>query len=162
MPNANSPLNGQGQALDLMIDSVGVVYLKAAGDDLGIPVGGVNKHAPALVQLYPEPLTTEPTVFKSLSAVDISSEVTVWDPATGKKFRLLGFVITQGTLTGDIILRDDTAGATILVIPATPVGQPLAVPLGRIGLLSETANNVLTAQGVSTETISGFFYGTEE
>jgi hypothetical protein len=145
-----------------MVDSANVAYVRAAGTDLGVPSGGVSKRAPLLVQLYPSLNQTEPTIFKSLLAVDISSETTIWTPEAGKKFRLLGLVITQGTLTGDITLRDDTAGSTILVIPATPVGQPLAVSLGRVGLLSATADYVLTAEGESTETISGFIYGTEE
>jgi hypothetical protein len=99
-------------------------------------------------------------VFKSVAATVITNETTVWTPTSGKKFCLLGFVITQGVATGNITLRDNTAGATILTIPATPVGQPLPVPLGA-GIISAAANNVLTAQGVSTETISGFFYGIE-
>jgi hypothetical protein len=172
MPNVNSPLNGQAQALDLLVGTDGVPYLKAAGADLGAPTGCVDHSAPQLVQIYevtpdadgnlPVALPREPTVFKSLAATIITGEEAIWTPAGGKKFRLLGFVITQGVVTGNITLRDDTAGSTILVIPATPVGQPLAVSLGRIGLLSSTADHVLTAQGESTETISGFVYGTEE
>ena len=106
--------------------------------------------------------TREPKVFKSFSGTVITSETTIWTPASGKKFRLMGFVITQGVAEGDITLKDDTGGTTILTIPSTPVGQPLAFSLGRIGLLSAVADNVLTATGVSTETISGFVYGTEE
>ena len=103
-----------------------------------------------------------PTTFVPLSAVDISSEATVWTPAGGKKFRLLGYVITQGTLTGDVILRDDTAGTTILVIPAQTVGiAQVSPPLGD-GILSATADHVLTAEGESTETISGYLFGVEE
>ena len=102
-----------------------------------------------------------PSVFKPLAAVLITSQTTIWTPASGKKFRLMGFVITQGVLAGNITLKDNTSGTTILVIPSTPVGQPLNVPLGN-GILSAAANNVLTATGSATETISGFCYGTEE
>lgn len=102
-----------------------------------------------------------PTVFKNLNAVTITSETTIWTPAAGKKFRLMGFVLTQGTATGNVTLKDNTAGTTILIIPATTLGQPLSMALGN-GILSAAANNVLTATGVSTETISGFVYGTEE
>jgi hypothetical protein len=99
-------------------------------------------------------------VFKSVAGQVITSETTVWTPTSGKKFKLMGYVITQGVATGNITLKDNTAGTTILTIPATPVGQPLAVSLGA-GITSATANNVLTATGVSTETISGYFYGVE-
>jgi hypothetical protein len=102
-----------------------------------------------------------PKIFKPLLAVAITAETTIWTPAAGKKFRLMGFVITQGTLTGNVTLRDNTAGTTILVIPASVVGNSLYVPLGN-GILSAAANNVLTAQGAATETISGFVFGTEE
>lgn len=102
-----------------------------------------------------------PKVFKPLSAVVITTETTIWTPASGKKFRLMGFVITQGVATGDVTLKDNTGGTTILVIPATPTGQPLPFGMGN-GILSAAVNNVLTATGASTETISGFVYGTEE
>jgi hypothetical protein len=116
----------------------------------------------ALVDAAGRLVTVSPTnVFKSFSALAITSEATVWTPTTGKKFRLMGFVITQNTLTGDITVKDGSGGSTILTIPATPVGQPLAVPLGQ-GILSAAANNLLRVIGASTETISGFVYGTEE
>jgi len=102
-----------------------------------------------------------PTIFTSFSAVTITSETTIWTPASGKKFRLMGFVITQTVATGDIALKDGTGLSTILTVPATPVGQPLAVPLGN-GILSGAADRVLSATGASTEKISGFVYGTEE
>jgi hypothetical protein len=109
-----------------------------------------------------DPNQRQPAVFMSFSALSIASEADVWVPATGKKFRLLGFVITQNTAAGDIALKDGTAGTTILTVPATPIGQPLPFSLGGIGILSAAANNHLTATGVATETISGFVYGTEE
>ena len=188
MAAPTSQVNITGQSLDTMygLDGTGRIKLgvgnfapagltpAAAGHAVGTHVSGDTLGASDLVVLAGvynpttgdvEPLTLnagEPTTFKSLAAVVITSETTIWTPAAGKKFRLMGFVITQGVVTGDITLKDDTAGTTILVIPATPEGQPLAVSLGRVGLLSSTADHVLTATGVSTETISGFVYGTEE
>jgi len=102
-----------------------------------------------------------PNIFKSFSGTVITSETTVWTPQSGKKFRLMGFVITQGVVAGDITVKDGSGGSTILTIPSTPIGQPLAVPLGH-GILSGVANNLLRVIGASTETISGFVYGTEE
>lgn len=54
MPNPDSLLNGQAETLDPIIDVDGDVYLKAAGDDLGIPTGGADPAAPQLVQLHGE------------------------------------------------------------------------------------------------------------
>lgn len=102
-----------------------------------------------------------PVVYKTVSATVITSETTVWTPASGKRFRLMGFCITQGVAAGAITLKDNTAGTTILIIPQNTLAQALCQPLGN-GLLSAAANNVLTATGASTETITGYFYGTEE
>jgi hypothetical protein len=102
-------------------------------------------------------------VFKSFSGSVITSETAIWTPTSGKKFRIMGFVVTQTVAAGDITVRDGTGLATILTIPSTPTGQPLAFPLGGgNGILSGAINRVLTMQGVSTEAISGFVYGTEE
>lgn len=102
-----------------------------------------------------------PTVFKAFSGALITAETAIWTPTAGKKFRLMGFVVTQGVLTGDITVRDGTGLATILVIPATVIGQPLSFSMGN-GILSGAINRVLTFQGAATETVSGFVYGTEE
>lgn len=102
-----------------------------------------------------------PDTFKNVSAVVITTEQTVWTPASGKKFRLQGYCLAQGVVTGAITLKDNTAGTTILVIPPNTAGVAVHVPLGN-GILSAAANNVLTAIGASTETITGFFYGSEE
>lgn len=133
---AGTPGSGDGNAFTVQ------------GDPAGTPVPISDSEAP--------------TTFPSFSVVDITSETTLWTPASGKKFRLKGFVITQTVATGDITLRDGTGGSTILVVPATPLGQSLYVPLGAKGILSSTLNNPVTAQGASTETISGFLIGTEE
>lgn len=102
-----------------------------------------------------------PSVFKNASATVITSETTIWTPATGKKFRLMGYCVSQGVATGAITLKDNTAGTTILVIPQNTVGGTTCNSL-RNGILSAAANNVLTATGASTETVTGYFYGTEE
>lgn len=102
-----------------------------------------------------------PSVYKTVSATVITSETTIWTPASGKKFRLMGFMISQGVATGAITLKDNTAGTTIFVIPQQTVGVAILCSLGN-GILSAAANNVLTATGASTETITGTFWGTEE
>lgn len=103
-----------------------------------------------------------PAIFKSLSAILITTETTIWTPSSGKKFRLMGYAITQGVVTGAITLRDNTGGATILVIPQNTIGVVQLSPVMGNGILSAVANNVLTAQGAATETITGYVFGTEE
>jgi len=103
-----------------------------------------------------------PSVFKPLSAVVITAETTIWTPAAGKKFRLMGFQLTQGVVTGAVTLRDNTAGSTIYIIPPHTIAVSIpTVNLGN-GILSAAANNVLTAQGASTETLTGTIWGMEE
>lgn len=103
-----------------------------------------------------------PVVFKILNAVVITSETTIWTPTAGKKFRLMGYVLTQGVATGAVILKDNTAGATIYIIPPNTIG--VVIPQANLGngILSAAANNVLTATGASTETLTGVVFGTEE
>jgi hypothetical protein len=103
-----------------------------------------------------------PTVFKPFSAIDITSEQTIWTPGYGMSFRLMGYVITQGVLAGDVALKDGDSGATILIIPANTINAAqVSPPLGD-GILSASTDNNLRVLGSSTETISGYVFGTEE
>lgn len=103
-----------------------------------------------------------PVIYKQLSGVAIASETTIWTPAAGKKFRLMGYTFAQGTGAGAIVLKDNTAGATIFTIPPNTIGVAFNSPNMGNGILSAAANNVLTATGVATETLTGTVYGTEE
>jgi hypothetical protein len=103
-----------------------------------------------------------PTVFKSFNATSIAAETTIWTPATGKKFRLMGWNLTSGTVGGNVVLKDNTAGATIGVIPfGAAASNNISHYVGN-GIPSATANNVLTATGTATQTLSGMIWGTEE
>lgn len=100
-----------------------------------------------------------------LSAVSVAAEVTIWTPAAGKKFRLLGYCLTSGTVGGTVTLKDNTAGATLPInCPFGAAAQTLIVvpPALGLGFLSAAAGNVLTATGAATQTLSGFLVGTEE
>lgn len=100
--------------------------------------------------------------FINLNAVVVNPEATIWTPGAGKKFRLMGFVLTQGVITGPVLLKDNTAGSTILIIPPNTVAVVMPSVFIGNGILSAAANNVLTATGVATETLTGFLFGTEE
>lgn len=103
-----------------------------------------------------------PNKFVTLNAVSIASEATIWTPAAGKKFRLLGYLLTSGTVGGNVTLKDNTAGTTIAILPFGAAAQPLAGPNMNNGILSAAANNVLTATGTATQTLSGYLFGCEE
>lgn len=102
-------------------------------------------------------------VFKPLTAVAIGAELTIWTPAAGKKFRITGWELSVGTAAGNVSLKDNTAGTTILVLPKAPLDTVFTNPpnMGN-GILSAAANNVLTATGIATATLSGTIFGTEE
>lgn len=103
-----------------------------------------------------------PGKFISVNALSIAAEATVWTPASGRRFRLLGYELSS-TGAQNIVLKDGTAGATILVIPGLTPGQLNYSPdnFGN-GILSAAANNVLTANAGGVNALSGFFFGTEE
>lgn len=102
-----------------------------------------------------------PGKFISVNALSIATETTVWTPASGRRFRLMGYNLT-GTGAQNIVLKDNTAGTTILVIPGVTIGQLNFSPQMGNGILSIAANNVLTANAGGTNAISGYFFGTEE
>jgi hypothetical protein len=103
-----------------------------------------------------------PYKFINLNAVVITSETTVWTPASGKKFRIMGYSITTGVLAGAITVKDNTAGSTILIIPQNTIGVVIQSPPMGNGILSAAANNVLTMTGATAETVTGYLFGTEE
>jgi hypothetical protein len=100
-----------------------------------------------------------PEKFKPQSAVTVTSEVTVWTPANGKRFRLIGWDLVC-TADGSLTFKDNTAGATIYICPVQ-AGVPVRMTIGMIGIQSAAANNVLTITG-PTGTITGTIFGTEE
>lgn len=100
-----------------------------------------------------------PTVWKSFSSLLLLTSQTIWTPASGKKFRLMGYAVTSSVLGGAITLKD--GGNTILIIPA--LVTTAAVVDGWVdGILSQAANNSLSAIGSLTQTMTGYVYGTEE
>lgn len=103
-----------------------------------------------------------PNIFVPLNAVSIAAEATIWTPASGKRFRLMGYVLETGTVGGNVLLKDNTAGTTKLIIPFGAANGVIQGPPMGNGILSAAANNVLTATGTATQTLSGYVFGTEE
>jgi hypothetical protein len=103
-------------------------------------------------------------VQSKLTAVSLgagTTETTIWDPAAGKKFRLMGFVLTAsaGTL---LTFKDDTGGTTIFTL-TVPAGVPVVVGpdvLGN-GIVSGAADRVLTVTRGTSSTLDGFLVGQE-
>ena len=96
--------------------------------------------------------------FKVINAVAIGSETTIWTPTSGKKFRLMGLALAS-TTGGAVLLRDNTAGTIIAIVPILTANTPLRIDFGN-GILSAAANNLLTATGAGN--LSGTVWGVEE
>lgn len=104
--------------------------------------------------------------FIPVSAVTITSETTIWTPGTGLRFRLLGYNLVSTTAVGNIIIKDNTAGATLITLPmpavAVPTGDVRIGGPGSLGVVSGAINRVLTFTGAATQVVNGYIYGIEE
>jgi len=117
----------------------------------------------------PNPMTgadANPYVFKPIKALAITagSPQAVWTPATGKRFRLLGFCVNP-TVAASILFEDATGGTNeFLRFPLTAAVPTAQVPvnLGTDGYLSLLVNNALFLDVTATATVSGYVYGKEE
>lgn len=117
--------------------------------------------------------TRTPNVFKTV-AVTASGNTTIWTPAAGKKFRLMGGTIsasgTAAALVADLLKLQDGAGGTniiqfMIAINTTVTGDTqIPFTLGN-GYLSGAINTVLNANLATALTGGNIIvnvYGTEE
>lgn len=102
-----------------------------------------------------------PNVFKTVSLSSGTAETTIWTPASGRKFRLMGFWFKVGSTAAVLTFKDGSGGATIFVGGATGNDNTGAVNLGN-GILSAAANNVLTVTRSGSTTLDGTVWGVEE
>lgn len=102
-----------------------------------------------------------PNKFIDMSAVAIGSIATVWTPTSGKKFRLMGGIVSVSA-AANVLFEDNAGGAFVFRLPKLLVDTPFAFTLGGNGFLSAAANNVLKATSSASASITGTLYGTEE
>lgn len=131
----------------------------------GLRAGGFTADSPMPPELLPQGVSDgttlralrTPNVFKTATATG-SGDTAVWTPATGKKFRLMAYMIqitadAAAALAADfdIILRDGTTGLAFGIsvfvpnVAGTTFGNTAStgwITLGN-GYLSTTINNVL-------------------
>lgn len=101
------------------------------------------------------------TVIKNIAAVAVtaSTPATIWTPATGKKFRILGWQVSL-SVAGEVIFKDATT--EFMRTPAMLAGSGQAsIPLGN-GYISSAANAVLAIDVSASGTVNGFVIGIEE
>jgi hypothetical protein len=104
-----------------------------------------------------------PTTFKDLAAVTATTIATVWDPATGKRFCLMGGTISVSA-AGSVLFEDGSAGAGNFVFrtPKLEADKPYTFSLGDLGRRSAQADNNLKATLSVAGTITGTLYGVEK
>lgn len=102
------------------------------------------------------------SVSKDVSTATVTTITTLWTPASGKKFRLMGGTLSCSTAVS-ILFEDNTAGAIIFRTPKLLVDTPYTFEVkGGQGLLSALADNVLKATSSAAGVITGTIWGTEE
>lgn len=110
-----------------------------------------------------------PTVFKAISAVTITAATgsTVWDPASGKKFRLLGFALSASAATSFKFYEGLTTALTTLILQ-TPIVAAAGVivcgwPMLGNGIRASAVDmNLNLDVSGTTPAVSGWVCGVEE
>jgi hypothetical protein len=158
-------------------DGSNIQFLRTAGAG-----DGVNSAIAAAQYVYNGTNTDRrrtPTTFKTATAT-ASGDTALWTPTSGKKFRLMRFILqitadaaTSGGADIDIILRDATTGLaaalTVFVPAAAGTTFGATVTTGWIdwgnGYLSTAANNVLNinlSAALTSGKVRAIAVGTEE
>ncbi len=98
-----------------------------------------------------------------LSAVAVDTIVTVWTPATGKKFRIQGGEISASAAIS-VLFEDNASGAGhyLFRTPKLVANTPYSFKLPGNGIPSAAINNVLKATGSGAGAITGFLWGVED
>ncbi len=146
------------------LSQVGGVATAMAGSD-----GQTAANVPFEVNGYYNPATggidrqRTPTIFKLIAsqAVTAGTPVSVWTPAAGKKFRILGFTLST-SVAGSILIQD-TTGVNVLRLPKQVVNGVVSTPQNfNNGYLSTAANNQLFIDVSASGNVDGMIFGTEE
>ena len=98
-------------------------------------------------------------VYKAVSLSAAADTQSLWTPAAGKRFRLMGLYLTSNA-TG-LLTFNDGVGGTAIFIPRPAGNAIISVNFGQ-GILSAAANNVLSLVRSASTAIDGVVWGTEE
>jgi hypothetical protein len=111
-----------------------------------------------------------PNVFKQFNAQAVTAAASntptlIWTPASGKKFRLMGYWFSTTNAAGLLFHDLVASGGTGLLNIPSPIHAAGAViqspPLGN-GVISGVANNKLFIDATAATTLTGFCFGVEE
>lgn len=157
MPNANTEI----ETLETIAERMGDTPA-ALTDALANPTVGKL----ALLMYLFNGLTWDrqrtPNVFKDIATVAVGTIATIWTPASGKKFRLMGGYISNSAAV-NVLFENNAAGAGNFIFrtPTLVAATPFFFSLGN-GFLSPTVDHVLKATGSGAGNLVGTVFGTEE
>jgi len=102
-----------------------------------------------------------PNVTKSVALGSGTTETTIWTPASGKKFRIMGMILTASAAT-TLTFKDNTSGTTIFTL-RLGTDAPVVIPPSVFGngILSGAADRVLTVTRGTAATLDGVIVGQE-
>ncbi len=95
-------------------------------------------------------------------AITAGTPVSIWTPATGKKFRLYGFHV--GVSAAAAVLFKEGAGNSSIGVRSGLLAANGVVHADNLGegVLSAAANNDLKVDATANATLHGFVWGFEE
>ena len=102
--------------------------------------------------------------FKIIDAVAITAgtPATVWTPGSGKKVRILGWVLSSSAAAALEFQDSGAAGTVIAQTPLLAAAGTHNSPILGEGLLLAGADNTLNLDVTSNATVSGMVFGVEE
>jgi hypothetical protein len=95
------------------------------------------------------------------TAVTAGTRITVWTPAAGKRFRLMGYVLST-TVAGEIIFGDNAVGTVIMRTGLLAANNAHESPPMGEGVGGGAVNNVLKLDVTVSGTVQGMVFGTED
>jgi hypothetical protein len=174
-------VDGSGNAQALLVGTNGRVQTEMYGSTNAAissgAVGGSDGQSTGLISLstqgYPYwfnganwDRARTPNVFKTINnqAVTAATGITVWDPASGKKVRLMGYSLSL-SVAGRILLYTGATTALTTLVAITPdllAATPFPAPLLGNGILAATADHNLNLDVSANGSVSGMVWGVEE
>ncbi len=104
-----------------------------------------------------------PNVIKPINLAAATAETSIWQPALGKRFRLMDLELRQGAATQTILtFRDGLAGKIVLYGAPASQSDVFAPRIQSTGILSSAVDNPLTVERSQATTLTGYLAGFEE
>lgn len=161
-PMPLAALDGAGSGGYYMIKSASA-DLQAVNNMLGLVPSALTATSTADRQRAPN--IFKPFNAQALTATSGNTPVSIWTPAAGKKFRLMGYWFSVTTAAG-IVFHDlaSVGGGGVIPVPspiAAAAGIVQSPPIGN-GFISAAANNQLWIDSTIASNVTGFVWGMEE